>query len=145
MPGPLTRWDPFSELGELRNRLDRLFDDWTDGRDRAWAPALDVVREEGRLVVYADLPGVTPEDVKIEVQDDMLTISGEHAGASEQQGKNHVRRERRHGSFYRSMSLPAGVDPDRIQATTKNGVLEVIVPIPDASKKAAVTITPTVG
>src|SRR6516162_1976706 len=101
MPGTLTRWDPFTELGELRTRFDRLFDEWLDGRERAWTPAIDVVREDGHLVVRADLPGIKPEEVKIEVEDDILTVSGEHRESEEKKDKDYVRRERRFGSFYR--------------------------------------------
>jgi HSP20 family molecular chaperone IbpA len=93
MAGTLTRWDPFAELGELRTRFDRIVDDWLDGRERAWTPAIDVVREDGHLVVRADLPGIKPEEVKIEVEDDILTVSGEHEERKDQEEKNFVRRE----------------------------------------------------
>ena len=143
MPGTLTRWDPFTELGELRSRFDRLFDEWLDGRERAWTPAIDVVRENGNLVVRADIPGIKPEEVKIEVEDDILTISGEHAESTEEKDENYVRRERRYGSFRRSMALPAGVDPEKISAITHDGVVEVTIPLPAEAKKETVTITPT--
>lgn len=77
MAETLTRWDPFAELGELRTHFDRMFDGWLDGRERAWRPAIDVVREDGHLVVHADLPGIESEEVKIEVEDDILTVSGD--------------------------------------------------------------------
>jgi len=143
MARPLTRWDPFAELGELRSRFDRLFDDWQDGRERAWMPAIDVVREDGHMVVHADLPGVTPEEVKIEVDDDILTVSGEHQESTERKDKHYVRRERRYGSFRRSMPLPAGVDPKKIEAKTHDGVVEVTIPLPEETKKETVTITAT--
>jgi HSP20 family protein len=143
MAGSLTRWEPFAELGELRSRFDRLFDDWMDGRERAWTPAIDVVREDGHLVVHADLPGVKPEEVKIEVEDDILTVSGEHQERTEHKGRHYMRRERRYGSFRRSMPLPAGVDPKKIEAKTHDGVVEVTIPLPEATKKETVTITPT--
>jgi HSP20 family protein len=94
----LTRWDPFTALGELRPRFDRLFDEWLDGRERARTPAIDVVREDGHVVVRADLPGIKPEEVKIEVEDHILTVSGEHQESKEEKDKNYVRRERRYGS-----------------------------------------------
>jgi HSP20 family protein len=143
MPVTLTRWDPFAELGELRSRLDRLFDEWPDGRERAWTPAIDVVREEGHLVVRADLPGIKPEEVKIEVEDDILTVSGEHQESKEEKDKHYVRRERRYGSFSRSMALPAGVDPKKIEAKAHDGVVEVTVPLPEEAQKEPVRITPT--
>ena len=143
MPGTLTRWDPFADLGELRSRFDRLFDEWLDGRERAWTPAIDVVREDGHLVVHADLPGIKPEEVKIEVEDDILTVSGEHQESKEEKDKHYVRRERRYGSFSRSMTLPAGVDPKKIEAKTHDGIVEVKIPLPKEAKKETVKITPT--
>ena len=109
MAGTLTRWDPFAELSELRTRFDRMFDQF-DGRERVWTPAVDVVRDDGNLVIHAELPGIRPEEVKIEVEDDILTVSGEHEERTEQKDKHYVRRERRYGSFSRSMALPPGVE-----------------------------------
>jgi HSP20 family protein len=143
MPGTLTRWDPFAEFGELRSRFDRMFDELADGRERAWTPAIDVVRENGNLVVRADIPGIKPEEVKIEVEDDILTVSGEHEEHKEEKDKNYVRRERRYGSFSRSMTLPPGVEAKTIKAKTHDGVVEVTIPLPKEAKKETVTITPT--
>lgn len=142
MPGTLQRWDPFSELSELRMRFDRLFGDLADGRGRSWIPAVDVVRDNGGLMLRADVPGITPEEVRIEVQDGILTISGEHEETMEEKDKEYVRRERRYGSFSRSMALPAGVDPKAIKAETRNGVVEVTIPLPTEAAKEKVTITP---
>jgi len=143
MPGALTRWDPFHELAELRTRFDRMFDELTNGREREWTPAIDVVRDDGHLVVRADIPGIKPEEVKIEVEDDILTVSGEHEEHKEQKDKHYVRRERRYGSFSRSMALPPGVEAKSIKAKTHDGVVEVTIPLPKEAKKETVTITPT--
>src|SRR5450759_4014452 len=143
MPGTLTRWEPFAELGELRSRFDRMFEDFTFGSERAWTQAIDVVRENGNLVVRADIPGIKPEEVKIEVEDDILTVSGEHEEHKEEKDKHYVRRERHYGSFSRSMALPAGVDAKQIKAKTHDGVVEVTIPLPKEAKKEPVTITPT--
>jgi HSP20 family protein len=120
-----------------------MFDEWLDGRERAWTPAVDVVREDDHLVVRADLPGIKPEEVKIEVEDDILTISGEHEERKEQKDADYVRRERRYGSFSRSMALPGGVDAKEITASTRDGVVEVTVPLPKEAIKEPVRITPT--
>ena len=143
MAGTLTRWDPFGELSELRSRFDRLFGEFTDAHERSWTPAIDVMRENGNLVVRADIPGITPDEVKIEVEDDILTVSGAHEAETERKEEHYVRRERRYGSFMRSMALPPGVDPKQIQAHTKDGVVEVTIPLPKEAKKEKVTITPT--
>jgi HSP20 family protein len=143
MPGALTRWEPFTELGELRSRFDRMFEDLVDSRQREWMPAIDVVRDNGNLVVRADVPGIKPEEVKIEVEDDILTVSGTHEERSEEKDKHFLRRERRYGSFCRSMALPPGVEAKKIKAKTHDGIVEVTIPLPKEAGKEAVTITPT--
>jgi HSP20 family protein len=141
MPGALTRWDPFTELADLRSRFDRMFAG--EGREHGWVPAIDVERDNGNLVLRADIPGIKPDDVKIEIDDDVLTVSGEHEERKEAQDKDFVRRERHYGSFSRSMALPAGVDATKIKAKTKDGVLEVTIPLPKEAKKETVEIKPT--
>jgi HSP20 family protein len=143
MAGTLTRWDPFGELSELRSRFDRLFGEFTDGHERSWTPAIDVMRDNGNIVLRADIPGITPDEVTIEVEDDVLTVSGGHEEETEQKDGRYVRRERRYGSFVRSVALPRGVDPKHIKAHTKDGVVEVTIPLPKEAKKEKVTITPT--
>lgn len=143
MPGSLTRWEPFAELGELRGRFDRMFDDIFEGRERGWTPAVDVIRDDENLVVRADVPGIKPDEVKIEVENDILTVSGAHEERKEEKDKDFLRRERRYGSFSRSMALPAGVDAKKIKATTHDGVVEVTIPLPEEAKKGTVTITPS--
>jgi HSP20 family protein len=86
---------------------------------------------------------VKPEEVKIEVEDDILTVSGEHEEHKEEKDKHYVRRERRYGSLSRSMVLPPGVEAKNIEAKTHDGVVEVTIPLPKAGKKETVTITPT--
>jgi HSP20 family protein len=136
----LKPYTPFAELTELRDRLDRvfgdLFEDLTDGRRRTWRLSVDVIEEDDRYRVLADLPGFKPDDVKIEVADDVLTISGEHEESEEEKKQDYVRRERRYGSFSRSLALPEGVSADDIEATFENGVLEVSIPKPKAEEKA---------
>jgi HSP20 family protein len=141
MPGALTRWDPFAELAELRSRFDRLLDDVPDGRE--WAPAIDMVRDDGHLVVRADVPGFTPDEITINVDGGVLAVAGKHEEEKEERDEHYVRRERRFGSFSRTMPLPEGVDPKKIKATTHDGVLEVTIPLPKEAAQEPVTITPT--
>lgn len=143
MARALTRWEPFAELGELRSRFDRMFEELGEDRPRAWAPAIDVVRDNGNLVVRADVPGITPEEVKIEVENDILTVSGAHEESKEEKGKDFLRRERRYGSFSRSLALPPGVEAKKIKAKTHDGVVEVTIPLPKEPKKETISITPT--
>jgi HSP20 family protein len=145
MATTLTTYSPFADLGELRERLDRIFDDLTNGRRKAWRLSVDVIEEDDRYVMRADLPGIKAEDVKIEVSDDTLTVSGEHEETKEEE-KNYVRRERRYGSFTRSMALPHGVKADDVEATIEDGVLEISIPRPKPAKEEgkAVEIKPKV-
>jgi HSP20 family protein len=145
MPGVITRWEPFAELAELRSRFDRTLGELADSGEPAWRPAIDVVRENGSLVVRADVPGMKPEEVKVEVEDDILTVSGQHEEEKEEKNKEYLRRERRYGSFRRSMALPAGVDAKKIKARTQDGVVEVTVPLPKTPEKKRIEIKPTAG
>jgi len=123
-------WDPLSEVN-------RMFDDAfgglmrrTGGRQAGaelaeWAPAVDVLQRDGDLVVRAELPGVSPEDVDITLQNRVLTLSGQRREEHEEQRGGYYVKERRSGSFSRSMTLPEGGDEDSIRARDENGVLEV--------------------
>lgn len=143
MPGLLTRWDPYGELAELRSRFDRMFDELSPDTGRRWTTAVDVERADGDLIVRADVPGFKPEEINIEVEADMLTISGKHEETKEEKDKHYLRHERRYGSFSRSIALPEGVDAGRISAQTHDGVLEVKVPLPEEkAQHRKVTITP---
>ena len=145
MAHTITRWEPFADLADMRSRFDRLLGDLADGRDREWIPAVDMMRDNGNLVVRAEVPGIKPEEIDIKVDAGMLTISGKHEEATEEKDKEFVRRERRYGAFSRTMALPEGVDPKKIKATTTDGVLEIKVPLPKETASEPVTITPTAG
>jgi HSP20 family protein len=95
---------------------------------------------EGEMVVKADLPGVKPDEINVELEEGVLTVSGEHEEKTEEKGERFLRRERRYGSFSRSMALPAGVDPDAIEANTTDGVLELRVPLLKPEEKPTKTI-----
>jgi HSP20 family protein len=142
MPGALTRWDPLAQVGELRSRVDGLFDELANRPGRMSTPPIDVVRDDGNLIVRADIPGVRPEEIEVEVEDGVLSVSGEYHQSRELNDKHYLRRERSYGSFSRSLALPAGVDASQITATTKDGVVEVTVPVPEEVKKEKVTISP---
>ena len=100
-------------------------------------PPNDVVKKEGELVLRADLPGVKPDEIEVEVEDGVLTVSGEHEEKTEEKEGRYLRRERRFGSFSRSMALPEGVRSEDIEATTSDGVLELKIPVPVPKEKPA--------
>ncbi len=142
MATELTEWRPFSDFAELRHRLDQAFRDLSDGVQHTWSPSVDLIRRDDALVLRADIPGIKPDDVKIEVEDNVLTVSGEHREETEEKEEHYMRRERRYGSFSRSMALPEGVTADDIGATTEDGVLEVTIPAPKAAEKQKVEVKP---
>lgn len=144
---------PFSLMRRMAEDIERLFSDTDYGRvgygltspqrysafepfrsermaDATWAPQVETFRKENNLVVRADLPGLTKDNVSIEVDDDVLCISGERADESRDERDDYYRSERTYGRFFRAIQLPEGVDADKIDASFKDGVLEVTVPVP---------------
>lgn len=99
-----------------------------------------MVKHNGDLVLRADLPGVKPDEVKIEVEGDVLTVSGEHREEKEEKDDHYMRRERRYGSFTRSMVLPHGVKADDIEAKSEDGVLEVKIPMPKEEERQTIEV-----
>jgi len=147
----LIRWEPVRELHTMQNEMNRLFNTFFDSPSRGngggtavrrrWIPAMDVVQTEDHFVLRADLPGLSESDVKIEVEDNVLTVSGERKSEHEDKGEGYYRVERASGSFSRSLTLPEGVDADAIQADFTNGVLEVQIPKPEQHKPRKVQIS----
>jgi HSP20 family protein len=124
--------------------VDRLFDAFfgTDrDQSRRWVPPVDLVEAEDHFLLKADLPGLSDEDVSIEVQDGTLTISGERRAEHESHERGWYRIERSFGSFSRSLTLPDGVDSEAISARFENGVLEVSIPKPEERKPRRVEIS----
>jgi HSP20 family protein len=134
--------DPFTLLRQMTSELDKVFERpfgtafrWPsfraafhEGAD--WAPEIDVFERDNRLVTKVDLPGLKKEDVKVEVTDGQLAISGERRSETEEKKDNVYRCERSYGSFYRAVPLPEGATLEDVKATFANGVLEVSVPLP---------------
>lgn len=138
----LTRWRPFADLEDVRSRIDRMFAEMENGGTQKWNLALDVIERDDEFVLRADVPGIEPDEVKIEVEDNVLTISAEHEEREEEEKQNYVRRERRYGAFSRSVTLPKGVTADQVEATCRDGVVEVSFPKPTKEERKSVTITP---
>jgi HSP20 family protein len=141
----LVRWDPIRELDSLQGDMNRLFDRFFEGRAangtaRRWIPAMDLVETDDRLVLRGDLPGMSEDDIDIEIKDSVLTVSGERKAESEEKGEGYHRVERAFGSFSRSLTLPQGVDADQVKAEFDKGVLEVTIPKPAEAKPTRVQI-----
>lgn len=139
----LTRWDPFQEMLNLRRTVDRLFDNVNP--DREWQPtqwglAVDVVENKDDFVIKASVPGINPDDLDVSYSDDTLTIKGEVKSDSEYKEDQYHLRERRYGSFARSISLPIKIKGDAIEANYQNGVLTLRLPKAEEVKPRRISI-----
>jgi HSP20 family protein len=144
----IVRWEPFREFTTLQNEMNRLFNTVFDAPApgnggstmRRWMPAMDLVETEDHFVLRADLPGMKEDDVKIELEDGTLTVSGERKAEHESKNEGYYRVERAFGSFSRSLTLPQGIDPETVTANFNNGVLEVRIPKPEQRKPRRIEI-----
>ena len=139
----LVRWSPWREIEEMQRGLSRILDEEPFGRMRMfeqWAPSVDIYETDEALVVQAELPGIEKKDVKVEVKDGVLTISGERRYEKDVKEENIHRIERSYGKFVRSFSLPTNIDVDHVDATMKNGVLEIRLPKVESAKPKAITV-----
>jgi HSP20 family protein len=133
----LIRPEPFSQ------EFDRLFGSLFDNSGRQaqrWVPAMDLVEADDHFVLKADLPGLAEDDVAIEVQENVLTLSGSREAEHERKEKGWYRLERSYGSFSRSLTLPDGVDAEKVEANFDRGVLEIRIPKPEERKPRRISI-----
>lgn len=142
----LVRWQPARDWSPFSADIDRFFDSFfqTRGGDanghRRWVPAMDLVETDDSLVLKADLPGLTEDDVKVEVDDNVLTISGERRAEHERKEDGYHRVERSYGHFSRSVTVPEGIDESKVTASFNAGVLEVRIPKPEERKPTRIAI-----
>ena len=143
----LTRWDPFSQLESLQRGINRLFDDAAVGRSKRqgtdeviWAPAVNTYEDKNEFVLFCDLPGVLQKEVKLKVENDILTLSGTRKLDHEDKRENYQRIECVFGTFSRSFTLPATVDPGKIDASMNKGVLTIRLPKREESKPKQIEI-----
>ncbi len=144
----IVRWEPLRELTTLQNEMNRLFGTVFDtpaqsngGTMRRWMPAMDLVETQEHFVLTADLPGLSEEDVNIEVEDRVLTVSGERKATHEVSKDGFHRVERAFGTFSRSLTLPEGIDAEAVSASFDRGVLEVRIPKPEQRKPRKISIS----
>jgi len=145
----LIRWEPVRELNTIQSEMNRLFNTFFEapapangaGAMRRWIPAMDLVETDDEFVLRADLPGLAEDDVSIELEDRVLTISGERKTEHQERDAGYYRVERASGTFARSLTLPEGVDPEGVRANFDRGVLEVRIPKPEQRKPRKVTIS----
>lgn len=151
----LTHYDPWSllasdngMLNRLRQQLNQAFhhdlslfeDDNSEIMTSNWSPSVDIKEKDDRFIFVADIPGVDPKDIEVTAENGMLTIKGEREQEKKEEKKDYKRVERSLGSFYRRFSLPDNVDTDRIDAKSKNGVLEISIPKVETAKPRKIEI-----
>lgn len=144
---------PFGTLQRIADEMDRMFDDFGFGRrwGRAplwretgadvWAPQIDVVQRNNELTIKADLPGLKRDEVSVDLTDEAVTIQGERRREREEEREGLYRSERSYGSFYRVIPLPEGAITEQAKATFQDGVLEITMPAPPATKGRRLEIT----
>jgi len=143
----IVRWEPFRDLVSLREAMDRLFEESFVRPQAGWlAPsgaetlAVDMYQTDEAVVVKSSVPGIDPADLDISVTGDILTIKGETKSEEEVKEENYVRRERRYGSFSRSLSIPVAVMADKAQAEFKDGILTLTLPKAEEVKPKAIKV-----
>ena len=140
----LVRWRPLNEVTSIQDEINRVFDEvWRGQRARgpgAWAPAADLMENESAFTVIAELPGLTSEDVKISLTENILILRGEKKAVKEEKNENWHHVERTYGTFERSFQLTGAVDPAKVTAKFKDGLLTVLLPKSDESRPRDIKI-----
>ena len=143
----VVRWDPLRDLLSIQDRMNRLFEQ-TLSRSRAeegiaastWSPAVDIYETPETIVMKADLPGLSREDIEIQIRDNTLTLRGERRFAKDVEQENYLRIERAYGAFQRNFTLPATAQQDKIRAVFRDGVLELMLPKVEGTKPKKIAI-----
>jgi len=145
----LTRWDPSKEMDVLQNRLAKFFglapaSTTTGGQElmtlAEWTPSVDISEDDKEWLIKAEIPEVKKEDVKVTVENGVLTVTGERKFEKEEKDKKYHRIERSYGNFFRSFTLPEGADGAKVSAEFKDGVLKVHLPKNEKAKSKAVEV-----
>ena len=138
----MQRWDPFSDMRQMQDTMDRMWRRMGStsraGADNSemesWAVPLDVTQKGETTVIRASMPGVSPDDLEVSIEDNVLTIKGQTASEHQDESETYLMRERRTGSFYRALRLPDSVDAEGVEPRYENGVLTITVPKAEAKK-----------
>jgi HSP20 family protein len=144
----LIKWNPFNELEDISNRLNQMFGrpvvsaaaDQQMLKVADWTPSVDISETDQAYLIKAEIPEVKKEDVKVTIDDGMITIQGERKMEKEEKGKKFHRIERSYGSFVRSFRLPDGVDESKAKAEFKDGMINVTLPKSEKAKSKAVEV-----
>lgn len=143
----VVRWDPFRELEEMSDRLNRVFGrpmQRAGGKETMtvadWSPAVDISESDREYLIHVEVPEVKKEDIKVSAQEGVLTIHGERKQEKEEKGKRYHRVERSYGSFARSFTVPDGVDETKVTAEFKDGMLNLHLPKSERAKPKAIDV-----
>ena len=144
----IVKWDPFRDVAQLQNRINRMFDEsFGQSRElegeaslRTWRPPVDIYETANGIVLAVELPGVNKESVSVEVKEDVLTLKGERQPNPDISEDDYYRRERLFGPFKRAFTLHQNVQPELIKATFKDGILEVEIPRPAKEQPKQITV-----
>jgi HSP20 family protein len=144
----LIRWRPTRNLDNIQDEVNRVFESFFNAPMRrrgedvsGWYPDVDIIEDKDNIEVQVDLPGMEKDDIKVSVEDNILTIKGERKALKEEKDKNYHQVERTYGTFTRSFSLPTTVDGSKIKANYKNGVLKIDLPKSEAVKPKEIPIS----
>lgn len=140
----LARWHPIKDILDIRDDFDRIIDRFFSREFDIWeghrAFDVDIYEDENNIVVKAELPGVNKEDISVSLTEDTLTISGKKTEEKKIEKENYYRKEIRSGSFSRSFTLPCAVDKEKVKASYKNGILEIVLPKAEKEKEKEIKI-----
>lgn len=143
----LVKWNPMRDMLSFNNRADRIFNDFfypsrgmQMSKDSSWNPRVDIYEDEDAIVLKAELPGVEKDNIVVDVEGRVLTLKGERSSDNEVKEESYYRRERTFGSFERRFNLPDNVDPEKITADYKDGILKLGIPKPDENKPRQITV-----
>src|SRR5262245_16422086 len=142
----LVRWTPMGNLQSFQREMNRMFDQFfrsgnsEEAKVSTWRPSVDIYETDDALVIKAELPGVSKDDVSVEVHQNTLTLRGQRKHEAEVKDEQYHRVERSYGSFQRSFTLPSTVDAEKVQATFKDGILELHLPRLESAKPRQIAI-----
>lgn len=143
----LVKWNPMRDMLSFNNRADRIFNDFfypsrgmQMSKDSNWNPRVDIYEDEDAIVLKAELPGVEKDNIVVDVEGRVLTLKGERSSDNEVKEESYYRRERTFGSFERRFNLPDNVDPEKITADYKDGILKLGIPKPEENKPRQITV-----
>jgi|UniRef100_A0A7V3RHR6 HSP20 family protein len=144
MKNMLKIWEPFQDLVRFDDEFERLYDSMVrrffSPEWKTWLPPIDIAENNGSIEVRAEIPGVNKEDLKVTIEGDMLSITGERKKESETKDKKYHRIERYYGKFSRTINLPYPVEADKVKATYKDGILTITLPKPESAKTKEIEV-----